>query len=225
MGLVEDISMYADELRAIATAGMRWSAGNPYDTERYRHVLAVAAKLVALVDPRTPDVIEKTLFTELTHQAPVPVGDAAIFDDRDRILLVRRADDGLWAMPGGAFEMGETPAEGVKREALEETGARVAVTDLIGVYDSRLCETRSRVQLYQFVFHCRLLEQRPAWATTPDEVRDAGWFPADSLPDLSPGHTVRVPDAVSYHRRRDPAFFDGAERSSNKEKAYRDTSR
>lgn len=209
MGLADEIFMYADELRAVAMAGLGWSEGKPHDAERYRHVLSVAAKLVGLVDLRPPDLIRKKVFTQLTHLAPLPVGDAAVFDDQDRVLLVRRADDGLWAMPGGAFEMGETPMEGAEREALEEAGARVAVTHLIGVYDSRFCDTRSPIQLYMFVFHCRLVEQRSEWVTTPDEVLDAGWFAGDSLPSLSPGHTVRVPDAVSFHRQQEPAFFDG----------------
>lgn len=208
--------MCADELRAVAVAGLGWSEGKPYDAERYRHVLTVAARLVALVDPRPSDVIEKTLFTQMTHLSPVPVGDAAVFDDEDRILLIRRADNGLWAMPGGGFEMGETPKEGVEREALEEAGAKVEASDLIGVYDSRFCAARSPVQLYMFVFHCRLLEQRSEWATTPDEVLDVGWFSAGSLPSLSPSHKVRVPDAISYHLRRGPACFDGRDGPSNR---------
>ena len=212
MDLAEKIFMYADELRAVAATGLGFSEDKPYDAERYRHVRSIAAKLVALVDPRPADIIEKTLFTQLTHPAPVPCGDAAIFDDEDRLLLIRRADDGLWALPGGLLELGETPVEGVSREALEEAGAKVQVTDLIGIYDSRCCGARSPVQLYIFVFHCNLIEHRPQWATTPHEVLDVGWFQGDSLPALSPGHTVRVPDAVSYHRLQVPTFFDGRRR-------------
>lgn len=136
----------------------------------------------------------------------MPCGDAAIVDESKRILLVRRADDGLWATPGGAFEMGETAAEGVAREALEESGIEVEVVDLIGVYDSRFCETQSSLQLYQFVFLCRPVSE--GTATTPHEVLEIGWFDAHTLPPLSPGHTVRVLDVFRFLDDGRP-FFDG----------------
>jgi 8-oxo-dGTP pyrophosphatase MutT (NUDIX family) len=52
----------------------------------------------------------------------------AVFDDRRRLLLVRRVDNGLWVLPGGKLELGESIAEAAVREVLEETGLRVAVT-------------------------------------------------------------------------------------------------
>lgn len=197
--------MLADELRVIATAGMRWTAGDPYNHDRFERVRSASARLFAFTDTRPLDEVERTVFSQLTHLAPVPCGDAAVFDEEGRILLIQRADDELWAMPGGAFEMGETAAEGVAREALEEAGVVVEVTDLVGVYDSRLCGSRASVQLFQFVFLCRVTGW--AEATTPQEVLEVGWFTEDDLPPLSPGHTVRVPDAFRF-RHDGRTFFD-----------------
>ncbi len=59
---------------------------------------------------------------------------AAIFDEQKRILLTRRADNGQWCLPGGALESGESAAEACEREVLEETGLKVRVTRLVGVY-------------------------------------------------------------------------------------------
>ncbi len=59
--------------------------------------------------------------------------DALIVDSRSRVLLVRRADDRLWAMPGGWVEPGETPAAAAEREAFEETGLVVRVLALAEV--------------------------------------------------------------------------------------------
>lgn len=59
---------------------------------------------------------------------------AAIFDDSgQRILLVRRADNDHWAVPGGYMESGESLTEACAREVLEETGLRVTVGRLISV--------------------------------------------------------------------------------------------
>ena len=49
----------------------------------------------------------------------------AMADDAGEMLLIQRVDSGLWAAPGGAFDVGETAAEGAVRECHEETGWRV----------------------------------------------------------------------------------------------------
>lgn len=60
---------------------------------------------------------------------------AVIFDRRRaRALLTRRADNGRWCVPGGAMQPSESAAEACAREVLEETGLRVRVTRLVGVY-------------------------------------------------------------------------------------------
>lgn len=59
---------------------------------------------------------------------------AFIQDDSGRILMIRRTDNDLYAIPGGALELGETLTQTVQREVMEETGIDVQVTDMIGVY-------------------------------------------------------------------------------------------
>ena len=71
----------------------------------------------------------------LGRQGKLRLGcSAAIFDEQRRILLTRRADNGQWCMPGGAVESGESVAEACEREVLEETGLKVRVRRLVGVY-------------------------------------------------------------------------------------------
>src|SRR3954469_7876421 len=60
------------------------------------------------------------------------------YDEAGRLLLVRRANEpgrGLWSVPGGRVEPGETSEEAVVREVAEETGLRVVVTGLAGVVE------------------------------------------------------------------------------------------
>lgn len=82
---------------------------------------------------------------------------AVVYDDRGRLLLVRRGRPpavGLWSVPGGHVEAGETDEQAVLREVAEETGLTVAVERLAGeielpgrdaVYDNRdyLCHYRA----------------------------------------------------------------------------------
>ncbi|GAA2475745.1 NUDIX hydrolase [Winogradskya humida] len=55
-------------------------------------------------------------------------------DDRGRVLLIRRSDNGLWALPGGAQDLGETVTGAATREVMEETGLDIKVVGISGIY-------------------------------------------------------------------------------------------
>ena len=59
---------------------------------------------------------------------------AVIFNGQRQVLLVKRKDNGLWSLPSGHLEIGETVTDAIKREIQEETGLIVEVEKLIGVY-------------------------------------------------------------------------------------------
>lgn len=61
---------------------------------------------------------------------------SAVVEDRGRILLIRRTDNDLWSIPGGAMEIGESIAQTVTREVREETGLEVEPTDIVGIYSN-----------------------------------------------------------------------------------------
>ena len=64
----------------------------------------------------------------------VPSVCAVIHDEVGAILMVHRTDNGLWALPGGGIDIGESAAEAVVREVLEETGVLTRVERITGVY-------------------------------------------------------------------------------------------
>ncbi len=210
MSIEQRLQLWADELRAIANEGLHWAPESPYDTHRYQRVLRIAAELFATQDSRPIEDIERAFHEDLGHIAPYPVADAAVFDREGRILLIRRKDNGLWAMPGGALEVGETAAEGACREAWEETGLRVEPIGLLGVYDSRFWDARSPYHLYQLVFLCRPQADGQQPQVT-DETLDVGWFTeheVGALP-LDSNHVGRIPHAFRRMRGELPeAQFD-----------------
>ena len=62
---------------------------------------------------------------------------AILFDEkREKVLLTQRTDNGCWCLPGGAMEAGESAAEACEREVWEETGLKVRVKRLLGVYSN-----------------------------------------------------------------------------------------
>ncbi len=207
MELGNEIRMLGDRLRAIAQVGLDYAEDSPYDADRYERVLRIVSELFALADTRSAEEIHRTLFTQLTHRTPLVGAEAAIFDDEDRLLLIRRADDGRWALPGGLIDPAETPAEAAVREAREESGTVAEPVALIGVYDSRRCGSELPLQLYHFVVGCHLVEATGV-AETPWEITEQSWFADVEGIELSAGHPGKIAGAFAWHRGRLAAHLD-----------------
>jgi ADP-ribose pyrophosphatase YjhB (NUDIX family) len=205
----EQIALWADKLRDISAMGLHFSK-NIHDELAFRAVQTIALEMLTLATGEPWEQIQPLRATVFSHPTPLAGGDAAVIDDKGRILLVQRADNGKWAMPGGALEVGETPAEGVIREALEETGVRCRAVSPVGVFDSRLCGTSSRHHLYQFVFLCEPLSGEAEAPSHAVEVLNIGWFSESGLPeDIDPGHRSRIPEAFRVWHGDQRVFFDG----------------
>ena len=184
-----EMYLIADELRSIADMGLHYSE-NDYDRERYRRALSLSARLVAAIEQRSADDVLTEYEGSLPHATPYVCADAAVFRD-GRILLIRREDNGLWAMPGGATEVGETWAQSVERELREETALRGTATSLLGVFDASLWGGRFRFQLYVSVWLVEVGDDQEPVAGP--ETTGVGFFAEDDLPELSPGHARRIP--------------------------------
>jgi hypothetical protein len=110
----QQIALWADQLRDMAALGVHF-AGNVYDAERYRVLQSLAIEMLAFATDEPFDAFEPLRAPIFARPTPLSTGDAAIIDEDGRILLIQRADNCCWAMPGGAFEVGETPAQGALR--------------------------------------------------------------------------------------------------------------
>lgn len=106
-------------------------------------------------------------------QKTIYVFDGVVFDRRGRILIDQRVGDalesvnGLWEVPGGKLEFGETPEQAIVREILEETGCTVQVRKLIPYTDVGTLEYPDKIQhTVVFYYICELVEDEG------QEVRD-----------------------------------------------------
>jgi len=123
------------------------------------------------------------------------------------ILLMRRSDNGLWGLPGGYVERGEAVTAAAAREVLEETGWRVDMGRLLGVYSDPERQVIDygegcRVQAVNLCFEALAVEAGEP--TTPEETLEIGFFSWDALPEpLVPIHQIRIDDA----RRAEPGAF------------------
>ena len=213
MPLAKEVYQIADEMRAAANLGLQF-AENPYDKEHYERVLSASARLVVALDQRVPDEVLLQFKDNLSHVSPNAGASAAVFRDGG-ILLIRREDSGLWALPGGLADVGETLGDAAQRELWEEAEVRGKATRLLGIWDSRLIRGQTKAQMYFAVFLVAVEEGEPQ---SGPETTDVGFFAEGELPELHPGHDVVVPLAFKLTREELPVpYFDSGDPARRQE--------
>ena len=194
-----ELLRWSEALAGIARTGLGFTE-SLYERERFAEVLAVAADIRHRAGVRTgsggggADAGPEGLVAEWMkgvgsgvpgYVTPKVAIGAVVGDDEDHILLVQRADSGIWLYPTGWADVGYSASEVAVKEVHEETGVHCEVVRLIAVLDGlRLGFTR--VPLYSLVFHCRAVGGD--LAAHPLETHDVGWFAQDALPEPLAGY-------------------------------------
>ncbi len=138
---------------------------------------------------------------QLGKEGKLRVGcSAAIFDqNREKVLLTQRTDNGRWCLPGGGMESGESAAQACEREVWEETGLKVRVTRLIGVYSNPdqlvIYPDGNKAFFVVLSFEAEIIEGELGLS---DETTAFGYYSLqeiESLP-MHANHKGRVEDAL-----------------------------
>jgi ADP-ribose pyrophosphatase YjhB (NUDIX family) len=127
---------------------------------------------------------------------------AAIFDEHKRILLTRRTDNGQWCLPGGAVEAGESVAEACEREVFEETGLKVHVKRLVGVYSHPdqlvIYPDGNKAFIVALHFEAEVIGGELGLS---NETTDFGYFTLDEMQDMEflGRHKERIFDTIGNY--------------------------
>lgn len=182
-------------LSALAHDGLVFASG-AYDVDRYQKIARIAEDLLAAISGHAGEEIHQTLGLDGGYVTPKVDVRGALFDDQDRVLLMRERADGRWSLPGGWADPGDSPALAVEREMLEESGYPVKVIKLVGCWDRDRQGHRPpmSVAVYKLFFLCE--QTAPSRAPDALETLEIGWFDLADLPQLSTGrvlpHQLRV---------------------------------
>ncbi|MFO7679447.1 MAG: NUDIX hydrolase N-terminal domain-containing protein [Chloroflexota bacterium] len=210
MSSAQKLALWANQILEMVVFGQHYEQ-DVYAQDRYQKLQTIGMEMLALADGIDVAELEPLRSTVLSSPTPFAVADCAVFDENGRLALIKRADNGLWAMPGGALEVGETAAQGAAREFYEETGMRCEVVEMAGVFDSRFWGSNSRHHLYQFVFLGKLVDGGEMGnGSHRQEVLDVAWFAEDELPltEMDANHVNRAPVAFAVWRGEKRPFFD-----------------
>ena len=196
----------AREVYTLSQAGLTYS-GNEYDIQRYKRLQEISAEMLASQSELSQAAILQSFSMQSGYATPkIDVRGAVIRDGK--ILLVREKADGRWAMPGGWGDIGDAPAAMVAREVWEESGFRVSVDKLVGVYDANRLQPLEFYHVYKLIFMCAITSGE---ATTSIETLDVDFFELDKLPPLSETRTnKRMLDEVFAHAAQPgrPTYFE-----------------
>jgi 8-oxo-dGTP diphosphatase len=132
-----------------------------------------------------------------TEPPKTPLATVDVIIERDgQIVLVRRRHPPLgWALPGGFVDPGESVAQAARREAKEETGLDVALTELLGVYSDPKRDPRGH-----YTISTVFIGQASGTPVGGDDAAGARFVAVDALPpDIAFDHATIIDD---YRRLR-----------------------
>ena len=144
---------------------------------------------------------------EYPHR-PIASVAACVFKG-ERVLLIKRArqpSQGLWSVPGGAIELGETIRDAVKRELREECGIEIEVDRVINAVDLILPDEKGRIQFHYIVTY--LLASHISGEAYPgSDALEVRWAACQELDTLNMTPAVRKNMKYSFEVARDVGFF------------------
>jgi ADP-ribose pyrophosphatase YjhB (NUDIX family) len=187
----QDLVRWSEALSAIARTGLGFTQ-SLYERERFEEVLHIAGDIRASIAADAELDVEHYVDEWMRHVGDGVAGyvtpksaiGAVVYDDQQRILLVQRADSGVWLYPTGWADVGYSPAEVAVKEVREETGIECVPEGVIAVLDG-MRMGMTRIPLYSTVFLCRATGGE--LQAHPLETRDVGWFAEDELPEWTIG--------------------------------------
>lgn len=137
----------------------------------------------------------------ISKEGKVRLGCSAVLfsEDRQKVLLTRRTDNGQWCLPGGMLDPGESVTEMCEREVFEETGLKVRVVRLTGVYSNpnRLTIYPDGNKAHVVVLNFEV-EKVGGELGLSDETTDARFFSVEEAEqmDLFHGHAEHIHDTI-----------------------------
>ncbi len=188
------------ELQAIAQNGLTFGTGH-FDLERYKRLQEIAAEMVGAGAGVDPGKLAKTFAEETGYTTPKVDVRGVVFRD-GKILLVKEREDGGWTLPGGWADVGDTPAEAVVREIVEESGFQTRADKLLMVVDrDRQGHPPIFHHAYKLFIRCQITGGGPA---DSPETEGADFFAEENIPPLSIMRTLPKQLTRLFEHLRDP---------------------
>jgi ADP-ribose pyrophosphatase YjhB (NUDIX family) len=197
----------ARRLHALARTGLNFCPGE-YDRQRYEEIERIAAELLVDDDASGGARLQELWSAEAGYVTPKIEVRGAVFRD-GQVLLVHERADGLWTLPGGWADVGETPSQAVTREIEQESGFRTRAVALAALWDRNLHGGAPGLfHSWKAFFLCEITggAARGSYETEAASFFDVERLPAMSLGRSTPAQVARL--HAHWLQRPLPAEFD-----------------
>jgi ADP-ribose pyrophosphatase YjhB (NUDIX family) len=193
---------WARRVQALAQNGLTYTEG-PFDRERYEELHRISMEMLAACGGTDPARIEALFDGETGYVTPKVDVRGVVFRG-DRILLVREIEDGLWTLPGGWADAGDSPSHAVIKEIREESGFIVEAVKVLAVYDRDLHDVPPLPwHVYKLFIRCEI---RGGSARHSLETDGVGFFAEEEIPPLSAGRVTASQIRRMFDHQREPAL-------------------
>jgi ADP-ribose pyrophosphatase YjhB (NUDIX family) len=194
---------WARELQALAQNGLTFSHDR-FDIERYERIAAIAGDMLAHHADAPPERCRE-LFAVQTGYATPKLDVRAVVFQEGKLLFVHERSDGLWTLPGGWVDVGESPSEAVAKEVREESGFDVRAERILALFDrDRHGHPPIAFHTYKLFILCTIVGG--AALEHSSETDGVGFFGEDELPPLSVTRVVRSQIARMFEHHRTPGL-------------------
>lgn len=196
-------------LQAIAQSGKAYSK-DVFDQERYEELTAVTESLIAQLTPVPETQLAVFMTVDEGYATPKVDIRAAVFNEKNQLLLVKEKREGCWTLPGGWGDVGYSPFEVAKKETLEEAGVNIIPKKLIALRDMAKHDYPYRLTyVYKLFIYCRWQSGQPVSGV---ETSDARFFDIDEIQSLdlslSRNSFADLMMAYAYHQAPFPTICD-----------------
>jgi 8-oxo-dGTP diphosphatase len=164
------------KVHAISKIGLTYSQ-DPYALENYEELATLSQQMLKQFTKVKFD--RPFYFAKDVYPTPNVSVRMLIFNDQQELLMVKEKVDGGYTVPGGWADLYESPVEAITKECLQEAGATVKVTKLVGVYHFDFFHRGQAESQYALVFTGQL---KGPLAPFGHEITEVKFFPLNQLP-------------------------------------------
>lgn len=194
---------WAKQLQSIAQGGIEYTS-NLYDRERYERIRALSIEILHEYTGIDNDSLLGLFANETGYQTPKIDVRAAIFNDDNKILMVRERIDNKWSLPGGWADIELTLSENLIKESIEEAGAEIKPKRVIAIFDrNKHVNDDFPYSTYKIFVECDFIKGE---FTNNTETLENGFFTFETLPELSEGRNTREQIEKCFKARTEKTF-------------------
>lgn len=175
----EEFYDFVVKVHSIAKIGLTYSK-DPYALDNYNELNKISLEM--LENFMNVKFDKPSMFTKEVYPTP-NISVRTLIGNKNKILLVKETNTGLWSFPGGWAELYDSPKTAAYNEVVQETGVKPEITRLIGVLDRLPHKSEKPVPEYVIIFEGRVNDDD--FSKHCHEISDVGFFDIDNLPEMS----------------------------------------